>query len=77
MGCVHVCQGVEVEMIGVIVSPDLMVRDGQLRVDTTAHARIGKSRTGWHQALITFPDTTKQRASQLIRSNYRTLPSRA
>jgi len=28
IGCIHTCQGLEVDYIGVIVGPDLIVRDG-------------------------------------------------
>jgi DUF2075 family protein len=76
VGCVHTCQGLEVDTIGVIIGPDLVMRDGQLRVDPTACARSDKRLTGWRQALVMDPDATKQRVSRLIRNTYRTLMSR-
>ena len=76
VGCVHTCQGLEVDTIGVIIGPDLVVRDGQLLVNPTARARSDKSLTGWRQALETDPGATQQRVSRLIRNTYRTLMSR-
>ncbi|MFO0004450.1 MAG: DNA/RNA helicase domain-containing protein, partial [bacterium] len=51
VGCIHTCQGLEVDTIGVIIGPDLVLRDGQLRVDPTARARSDKSLSGWRQAM--------------------------
>ena len=76
VGCVHTCQGLEVDTIGVIIGPDLVVRDGLLQVDPTARARSDKSLTGWRQAVARDPEATKQRVSRLIRNTYRTLMSR-
>jgi len=76
VGCVHTCQGLEVDTIGVIIGPDLVVRDGHLLVNPTARARSDKSLTGWRQALARNPEVTQQRVSRLIRNTYRTLMSR-
>lgn len=76
VGCIHTCQGLEVDTIGVIIGPDLVLRDGQLRVDPTARARSDKSLSGWRQAMARDPEATRQRVSRLIRNTYRTLMSR-
>lgn len=76
VGCVHTCQGLEVDTIGVIIGPDLVVRDGELKVDPTARARSDASLKGWKQSLARDPDATTQRVSRLIRNTYRTLMSR-
>ena len=76
VGCVHTCQGLEVNTIGVIIGPDLVVRDGELKVDPTARARSDASLKGWKQSLARDPDATKERVSRLIRNTYRTLMSR-
>jgi DUF2075 family protein len=76
VGCVHTCQGLEVDTIGVIIGPDLVYRDGQLLVDPTARARSDKSLSGWRAALATDPVGTRKRVSRLIRNTYRTLMSR-
>jgi DUF2075 family protein len=76
VGCVHTCQGLEVDTIGVIIGPDLVFRDGQLLANPTARARSDKSLSGWKAAMVTDPQVTKERVSRLIRNTYRTLMSR-
>ena len=76
VGCVHTCQGLEVDTIGVIIGPDLVFRDGQLQANPTARARSDKSLTGWRAAMATDPKGTEERLSRLIRNTYRTLMSR-
>jgi DUF2075 family protein len=76
VGCVHTCQGLEVDTIGVIIGPDLVFRDGQLLVNPAARARSDKSLSGWRAALATDSEGTEERVSRLIRNTYRTLMSR-
>ena len=76
VGCVHTCQGLEVDTIGVIIGPDLVFRDGQLQTNPTARARSDKSLTGWRAAMATDAKGTEERVSRLIRNTYRTLMSR-
>jgi uncharacterized protein len=76
VGCVHTCQGLEVDTIGVIIGLDLAFRDGQLLANPTARARSDKSLSGWRAAMATDPEGTEERVSRLIRNTYRTLMSR-
>ena len=76
VGCVHTCQGLEVDTIGVIIGPDLVFRDGQLLANPTARARSDKSLSGWRASMATDPVGTEERVSRLIRNTYRTLMSR-
>jgi DUF2075 family protein len=39
VGCIHTCQGLELETIGVIIGPDLAVRDGEVVTVPSARAR--------------------------------------
>jgi len=73
---VHTCQGLEVDTIGVIIGPDLVLRDGQLLANPSARARSDKSLSGWRAAISTQPAETEERVSRLIRNTYRTLMSR-
>lgn len=43
VGCIHTCQGLEVDYIGVIIGPDLIVRNG--RVVTNANLRDKQDRS--------------------------------
>ena len=76
VGCVHTCQGLEVDTIGVIIGPDLLYRNGELVADPTARATSDKSLTGWRAAMAIDPTGTEERVSRLIRNTYRTLMSR-
>ncbi len=76
VGCIHTCQGLEVDTIGVIIGPDLIFRDGKLLTDPTARARTDSSFRGMKKAMKVGPDATQKRAGRLIRNTYRTLMSR-
>lgn len=76
VGCIHTCQGLEVDTIGVIIGPDLVFRDGQLQTNPIARARSDKSLTGWRAAMATDSSGKEERLSRLIRNTYRTLMSR-
>ena len=76
VGCIHTCQGLEVDAIGVIIGPDMIFRDGKLLTDPTARARTDKSFRGMKIAMKVDPDATQKRAGRLIRNTYRTLMSR-
>jgi len=76
VGCIHTCQGLEVDTVGVIIGPDLVFRNGKLLADPTARARTDASFKGMKVAMKTDPEATQQRASRLIRNTYRTLMSR-
>ena len=76
VGCVHTCQGLEVDTIGVIIGPDLVARNNEILVNPGARARSDASLKGWRQALASDPDATQRRVSRLIRNTYRTLMSR-
>lgn len=43
IGCIHTCQGLEVDYIGVIIGPDLVARDGVVKTDVTKRAKSDKS----------------------------------
>ena len=34
IGCIHTCQGLEVDYVGVIIGPDLVVRNGKIITNT-------------------------------------------
>ncbi|WP_081002842.1 DUF2075 domain-containing protein, partial [Pseudomonas amygdali] len=55
VGCIHTCQGLEVDYIGVIIGPDLVVRNG--RVVTSPHDRDkhDKSIRGWKKLMKEQP----------------------
>jgi DUF2075 family protein len=76
VGCIHTSQGLEVDYVGVIVGPDLLVRDGRLVTNPGARARTDKSLHGFKKALRETPAAAESKADAIIRNTYRTLMSR-
>jgi hypothetical protein len=78
VGCIHTCQGLEVDYIGVIIGPDLIVRDGiiQTRYRERATADRRKSLTGIEGFMQTKPQEALNAADEIIKNTYRTLMTR-
>jgi uncharacterized protein len=76
VGCIHTCQGLEVDYIGVIIGPDLIARGGVLESRPLARASSDKSLNGYRKARKEDPEAADARADRLIRNTYRTLLSR-
>lgn len=76
VGCIHTCQGLEGDYMGVIIGPDLIARDGRLVTDPAARARTDQSLRGWKRAAREDRDSTLLRTDVLIRNTYRTLLTR-
>lgn len=76
VGCIHTCQGLEVDYIGVIIGPDLLWRDGRLVSRVEGRARHDKTVKGWKSLLKRDPEGTAMRLDQVIRNTYRTLMTR-
>ncbi|MCF5710183.1 DUF2075 domain-containing protein [Pseudomonas syringae] len=76
VGCIHTCQGLEVDYIGVIIGPDLVVRDGQ--VVTSPHERDKHDRSirGWKKLMKEQPALAQQETDLIIKNTYRTLMTR-
>ena len=78
IGCVHTCQGLEVDYVGVILGPDLVVRDGKIQSNyrNRAAADRRKSLGGIEKWRKSDPDVALAAADQIIKNTYRTLMSR-
>lgn len=63
----------ELEYVGVIIGPDLIVRDGQ--VITQPAKRVSQDRTifGWKKRLKENPKQTTRQLDLIIKNTYRTL----
>ena len=48
-GCIHTCQGLEVDYIGVIVGKDFVIRDGKVVTDPSKRAKTDKSLSGYQK----------------------------
>lgn len=76
VGCIHTCQGLEVDYVGVIIGDDLIVRNGELVTDPGARAKTDKSLAGYIKERKENPAEAEVKADELIRNTYRTLMTR-
>ncbi|MBP5097288.1 DUF2075 domain-containing protein [Pseudomonas protegens] len=76
VGCIHTCQGLEVDYIGVIIGPDLIVRDGKVVTSPKARDKYDKTIRGWKRLMKEQPDFTRQETDLIIKNTYRTLMTR-
>jgi len=76
VGCIHTCQGLELDYVGVIVGPDLLARDGQLVTVPENRSSRDRSIRGYKKLMKTDPGETRPRLDRIIRNTYRTLMTR-
>ena len=82
VGCVHTCQGVEFDWLGVLVGPDLRFEHGRVVGDPAKRARTDSSLKGWKTALREAgeDDAAKQavlaKVQAIIKNTYKVLLSR-
>jgi DUF2075 family protein len=76
VGCIHTCQGLEVDYVGVIVGSDLGVENGKLVTNPRGRAKSDKSLNGYVGERKLNPEAADAKADELIRNTYRTLMSR-
>lgn len=76
IGCIHTCQGLELDYVGVIVGPDLVFDAGELLAIPEARAKTDKSLHGYKKEMKENPVLASQKADEIIRNTYRTLMSR-
>jgi len=75
IGCIHTCQGLEVDYIGVIVGPDFIVRNGVVIADPSKRAKTDASIKGYKK-LIEKDFKNKEKIDKIIKNTYRTLMTR-
>ncbi|AZC36881.1 DUF2075 domain-containing protein [Pseudomonas chlororaphis] len=76
VGCIHTCQGLEVDYIGVIIGPDLIVRNGQVVTSPHERDKYDKSIRGWKKLMKEQPVLAQQETDLIIKNTYRTLMTR-
>lgn len=75
-GCIHTCQGLEFEYVGVIIGDDLVYRNGKVITDHTKRAKTDQSLRGIKKLMKEAPEYAQKTADQIIRNTYRTLLTR-
>lgn len=76
VGCIHTCQGLEVDYIGVIVGSDLVVRDGRVITHPDKRASSDNSIKGWKKLAKIDDELAREKADAIIKNTYRTLMTR-
>lgn len=76
VGCIHTCQGLEVDYIGVIIGPDLVLRDGQVMTRPEMRAGSDQSVKGWKKLAKSDPEAARTMTDAIIKNTYRTLMTR-
>lgn len=76
IGCIHTCQGLEVDYIGVIIGPDMVIRDGKWLCRSDKRARSDKSIFGIKSLIQRDPIHGQEMANLIIKNTYRTLMTR-
>ena len=75
-GCIHTCQGLEVEYIGVIVGEDLIVRNGRIITNPQKRAKTDKSLSGFKKEYKIDKEKALIKADKIIKNTYKTLMTR-
>lgn len=76
VGCIHTCQGLELDYVGVIIGPDLTVSDGRVLTDASKRASSDQSIKGLKKLLQSSPERARQLADRIVKNTYRTLLTR-
>ena len=76
IGCIHTCQGLEVEYIGVVVGPDLTMADGGVATCPLKRSKHDKSMSGYKRMRKDQPEDADRKADLIIKNTYRTLMTR-
>jgi DUF2075 family protein len=75
IGCIHTCQGLEVDYMGVIIGPDLVIRNGEVVTNSKARAGADKTVHGKKELLKSAEGCAL--LDLVIKNTYRTLMTRA
>ncbi|RXK53654.1 DUF2075 domain-containing protein [Oleiharenicola lentus] len=76
IGCIHTCQGLELEYVGVIIGPDLVVRDGRIKTDPAKRSGQDSSIKGFKKRLSENREAAEAATDEIIKNTYRTLMTR-
>jgi len=76
VGCIHTCQGLELDYVGVIIGDDFVIRDGVAEIHPEAHPGMDKALHTWKKVVEEDPANGKNKVDTIIKNTYRTLMSR-
>jgi len=76
VGCIHTCQGLEADYIGVIIGDDFIVRDGIVQTNGLARSKNDRSIRGFKKQLKENKILANKKVDEIIKNTYRTLMTR-
>lgn len=76
IGCIHTCQGLDLDYVGVIVGLDFIVRNGKVLTDPSKRAKTDASLKGFKKDSAADPVAAQKKAGSIIKNTYRTLMTR-
>jgi DUF2075 family protein len=76
IGCVHTCQGLEFDYVGVIIGDDMRLEAGRIVTDRSKRARTDASLKGIGTLARTDAERAERIADDIIRNTYRVLMTR-
>jgi len=76
IGCIHTCQGLELDYVGVIIGPDFVIRNGVAQTDAGKRSSQDRSIHGFKKMLKEDPDKARRLTDRIIKNTYRTLMTR-
>ncbi|WP_067217761.1 DNA/RNA helicase domain-containing protein [Marinomonas gallaica] len=76
VGCIHTCQGLELDYVGVILGDDFVIRDGFVVTDARNRSSNDRSIRGFKTMLKKDKELAKSLTDEIIKNTYRTLMTR-
>ena len=76
IGCIHRCQGLELDYVGVIIGEDLVFRDGMIKVAPHKRSSDDKTIGGWSKLRKEKGEEGDAILRTIIKNTYRTLMTR-
>ncbi len=76
IGCIHTCQGLELDYAGIIIGKDLVVRNGVVETNALERAPQDRSVFGYKKYFKETPKLALRDADEIIKNTYRVLMTR-
>lgn len=76
IGCIHTCQGLELDYVGVIIGYDMRYENGKVVTDVKKRSSNDQSVRGFRSLFITQREKALQEVDEIIKNTYRTLMTR-
>ena len=76
IGCIHTCQGLELDYVGVIIGPDMIYKNNRVVTDGFKRSPNDQSLKGFKAMMARKPKEALLAADSIIKNTYRTLMTR-